>query len=168
MDERGASHLARKKTYALDGLLRLAKAVPNLDQRTLDIVAYHLHLERELDRALANALPRPDRLNKLSFGQKVSVLEATSSSAWIDRVGKALIAFNNLRNSVAHVSTSKAEIDGNFNALCDAVAVMTEVELDRKTATVGGLAAGICGAMGVDVEARLHSLRIGDAEAPDG
>lgn len=139
----------------MDSLSRLSEAVPNLDQRTLDIVAYHLHLERELDRALAKLLPRPERM-KLGFGQKVGVLEALTPSAWIDGVGKALLAFNNLRNSVAHASTSKREIDGCFRALCAAVDDMTGVPLNRSGATVGGLAAGICGALGVDIEARIR------------
>lgn len=142
-----------REGYALDGLARLAKAVPNLDQRTLDIIAYHLHLERELDRALAKIFPRPERL-KLGFVQKVSVLEATSSVAWIDGVGRALVAFNNLRNSVAHASGSRPEIDGCFRALCVACGDMTGVTVDRAKATVGGLAAAICGALGVDIEAR--------------
>jgi hypothetical protein len=141
------------KGYALDGLVRLGKAVPNLDRRTLDTIAYHLHLERELDRAMAKVLPRPERL-KLGFAQKVGVLEALSQSAWIDGVGRALIAFNNLRNSVAHSSTSTAEVDGCFRALCVAVDDMTGVTFDHSKATVGGLAAGICGALGVDIEAR--------------
>ncbi len=140
--------------YAMDGLTRLSKAVPNLDQRTLDIIAYHLHLERELDRALAKLLPRPDRL-KLGFGQKVGVLEALSPNEWIDGIGRALLAFNNLRNSVAHASTSKAEVDGCFRAVCKAVDGMTGEELNLTSATVGGLAAGICGALGVDIEARI-------------
>lgn len=142
-----------KKYYARDGLVRLTKAVPNLDQRTLDIIAYHLHLERELDRALAQLFARPER-SKLGFVQKVGVLEAMSSVAWIDGVGKALVAFNNLRNSVAHASTSKTEIDGCFRALCVACDDMTGVTFDHSTATIGGLAAGICAALGVNLEAR--------------
>jgi hypothetical protein len=160
-----------ERSYALDGLLRLSKVVPNLDERTRDIIAYHLHLEREMDMALKKVLPRPERLKKLSFVQKVGVLEALSDSAWIDRVGTALMAFNNLRNSAAHASTSKVEIDGCFSTLCEACGAITEDHVDDATATVGGLAAGICGALGVDVEARpplsgaltpeILSLRLG-------
>jgi hypothetical protein len=138
--------------YPVAAMKRLARAIDALDDRSRDVLAYHLAIERELDVALAALLPRADRLWGLGFGQKVSVLQATSNLGWIDLVARALIEFNNLRNAVAH-GRSKGEIDKAFSKTCSAAASISGSEPPPK-ATVGGLALVICGALAVDIDER--------------
>jgi len=126
-----------------------------LDRRSQEVIAYHLALERAVDTALALTLPRAERLRGLGFGQKVSVLQATSESLWIDLLAAAVLSFNDLRNMVAH-GDGKNVIDKGVTNVCASVEAFTGVRPSIKKATIGGLAMAICDALSVDAEARAR------------
>ena len=140
-------------------LKRLIGAIEALDGRSRDVLAYHLAIEREMDVALAALLPRADCLwkfehgRRLGFGQKVSVLQATSTSGWIDRVAKALVCFNELRNAIAH-GRAEAAIDKAFAKAFAATWSISGDGPPPDQATVGGIAAVLCGALAVDTDER--------------
>ena len=145
-----------KRYISTSALKRVAKALPELEPWAIEALAYHLALERELDAALARLLPRSDRLFQFRFGQKVSILQATTSVGWIDAVAKGLIAFDHLRNAAAHYKKVAPEkLLGNIRS---AVAAITpDVSFDK--ATIGGMAVALIAALAVDVEARAKSSR---------
>ncbi|MBO9377708.1 hypothetical protein GG804_13105 [Sphingomonas histidinilytica] len=83
---------------------RVQDALRGLDARAAEILALHAAVEREMDLALARSLPHADRLRKLGFGQKLSVLAAATNldQSIVDRWLKPAIALNELRNAIAH------------------------------------------------------------------
>lgn len=148
--------------YPRAAMKRLTLAIEALDERSRDVLAYHLAIEREMDVALAALLPRADCLwkfeygRRLSFGQKVSVLQATSSITWIDLVAQSLMDFNELRNAVAH-GRAKTKIDKAFGKVCASVYAMGPRGKPTGKETVGALALSICGALAVDTDERMES-----------
>lgn len=145
--------------YPMEAFERLKGAVEALDERTKDVLAYHLVMERELDRGLAALLPRPESVFKLGFGQKVRVFQATSDSGWTDQVAAALVAFNDLRNSVAH-GDAKRDVDAKFRAACNVTAKLAGVDLPPEP-IVAGLASAIFMALTVDIDARSVRSAVG-------
>lgn len=83
---------------------RLSTALEAFDIRTGEVLAIHAAVEREIDLALARALPHPKRLKNLGFGQKLGILAAASAveEGLINRWLRPALALNDLRNSVAH------------------------------------------------------------------
>ena len=138
-------------------LKRVQRAVPDLDPRTVDAIAFHLKLERELTEALAHILPRPERIARLGFGHKISILQATTSDTWIDVVAEGLIAFDGLRHAAAH-GNPKPEFDACLARVRVAVERLSDVPVPA-TATIGGLAMALSAALAVDVEARTAAPR---------
>ena len=85
----------------------LEKITAEVDSTVYYVVTMHFLLERELERAIAHFLPRSEKLGRLSFGHKVSVLEACVDHRVINVIAPQLVAFNNLRNAVAHHDTKE-------------------------------------------------------------
>lgn len=131
-----------------EGTKRLAEAAEQIDKRAPEIFAYHVALELELDVVLAALLPRADKLSRLGFQHKVSVLNA----AWIgdgdsgDKLSAALVRFNDLRNAIAHFD--RGQIDGAFRKLRQAYAEIAPRRAEE--ADVAEIATGICVFMGDD------------------
>ncbi|MDQ0136130.1 hypothetical protein J2T08_004051 [Neorhizobium galegae] len=104
-----------------------------------------------MDEMLARSLPRAEKLRSggLGFQQKISVLNA----AWQgdpesgDNLAKALVRFNDLRNSVAH-GDSKKEVAASHKNLIKAVAQIDPNQ--REAPSPYELAISICGFMGDD------------------
>lgn len=117
-----------------EGMSRLRAAIGSIDLRALEVIACHSALERELDLTLDALLPYPEHITKFGFGQKVGVLSATCGHDLVKMIAPSLLAFNQLRNSVAH--SDKRKIEGDFKRLCKSFAV----NLDPKHTTVVGLA----------------------------
>ena len=112
------------------GFARLQHMRAAIDARAPDILACHAAIEAELDLALAATLPRAERLRGLGFGQKVSVLQASTTSLWSDGVAPALIALNELRNCVAHGDRKKTR--ACYRALSKAVERMLDTEIKEE------------------------------------
>ena len=73
-----------------------------IDARTTEIIASHFTLERQMELALEQLVAQPRELDRLGYGHKVAVLKALIGSLEMDRIGKQLLAFNELRNAAAH------------------------------------------------------------------
>lgn len=116
-----------------EGHVRLRKALSSLDVRTGEILATHIALEVELDLTFEELFPNPKSIAKLGFGNKVRVLQAVYEHVIIDIIGEPLLAFDALRNSIAH-RHDRREINSKFKAVCEALRV------DRETATIQGIA----------------------------
>lgn len=128
------------------GYQRLAQAAERIDPRAPEIFAYHAALEAEIDLVLAALLPRPEKLSRLGFGHKISVLGA----AWIgepeagDKICSSLARFNDLRNAVAH--PAEGRIDG---CLAGLRAAYREIEPTAgEDVAVAEIAQGICSFIG--------------------
>jgi hypothetical protein len=92
------------------------------DPRTVSILDGHALLERELDEFFAVALPKPDRLRGLGFGQKVSIWSACLALGedTVRPIVKGLVCYNDLRNSIAHGDKSTI-VDRFVTKLCSAL-----------------------------------------------
>ena len=119
MQQRGLD-VSEKRRNNLEELLapmhRLGAAKSAIDERAHEILALHAALEREMDLALARALPHSDRLKGMGFGQKISILAACNKAADVDEMVKPLVQFNELRNAVAH-GDSKAKVTAGIERL---------------------------------------------------
>lgn len=120
-------------------------------QFAFEVLALHAALEREMDEFLSKALRNASKLKagKLGFGHKIAVMHA----CWAgepqagDNLTKALLAFNELRNAVAHGDNEKT-VKNLFLVL-----IRCCQELDStisSEADLHGLAIGICTFMGDD------------------
>lgn len=93
------------------GWARLLKAEQQIDDQAPLILTYHAALERELDEVLSRLLPCAEKIKRIGYGHKVSVLAA----AWVgdpdacERLVKTLIRFGDLRNAVAHGDASEVK-----------------------------------------------------------
>jgi hypothetical protein len=108
-----------------NGFARLQAVRGGIDYRAPDILACHAALEHEVDLALEMLLPRPEHIAKLSFGNKIRVLQAASDSGWADGVAAALTCFNDLRNCIAH--NDKKAVRRAYGSLTKATATMMSV-----------------------------------------
>lgn len=131
---------------AWEGTKRLAEAADRIDKRAPEIFAYHAALEVELDMVLSALLPRGEKLSRLSFGHKISVLNA----AWqgeheaAEILCAALVRFNDLRNAIAHFDPEQvASCLTNLRKAYGAIEPR-----GFEAAEVGEIAAGICAFMG--------------------
>ena len=90
-------------------LVRLKAALDALDPRASQILALHAAIEKELDLALQESLPRAERLWGLGFGQKISVWHAAQDvdGEEIEVAVAVMKRFNELRNEVAHPGGGK-------------------------------------------------------------
>lgn len=116
-----------------EGHVRLRKSLGGLDRRTGEILALHIALEVELDLTFEELFPSPHYLKGFGFGGKVRVLQAVYDDGIIVLIAEPLVAFDRLRNSIAH-RHQKREINANFRKVCDLL------KLDPETATVQGIA----------------------------
>lgn len=116
-----------------EGHVRLRKALAGLDVRTGEILAAHIALEVELDLTFEELFPNPKVLAKMGFGNKVRILQAVYSDVIVDMAGAPLLAFDALRNSIAH-KHDRREINAKYKAVCDSL------DIDKETATVQGIA----------------------------
>lgn len=112
-----------------EGHVRLRKALGGLDRRTGEILALHIALEVEIDLTFEELFPRPAYLKGFGFSGKVRVLQAIYNDVIIDIIAEPLLAFDRLRNSIAH-RHQKREINANFRKVCELL------QLDPATATV--------------------------------
>jgi hypothetical protein len=120
------------------GMARLRREIGSVDLRTVEILACHIAIEKEIDLALLALLPRGEQLRGLGFGQKVSVLQASCHLTDIDRYARPLLAFNELRNTVAH--GEKRKITSAFRSFCGS---FDGTKLEEKHVTVPGLATAL-------------------------
>ncbi|MFC5389880.1 hypothetical protein U0030_02245 [Brevundimonas bullata] len=129
-----------------EGTRRLAEAAGRIDKRAPEIFAYHAAMEMEIDVVLTSLLPRADKLSRLGFPHKVSVLNAAWAGApeAADKLCHALVRFNDLRNAIAHFN--QREVEACLKKLRTAYA---EIEpRGAATAAVGEIAVGLCAFMG--------------------
>jgi hypothetical protein len=96
--------MARIEYDVLAGWARLLEAERQVDEQAPLILTYHAALEREIDEVLSRLLPRAEKITRIGYSHKVSVLAA----AWVgdpdagDRLARTLVCFGDLRNAVAH------------------------------------------------------------------
>ncbi|MEQ9225734.1 MAG: hypothetical protein RLO15_05230 [Parvibaculum sp.] len=91
--------MARNLQRAI-GEITLAYA--SVDSSVSEILTLHLFVEQQLDEVLAQRLTRPEQIGRFSFGHKVSLLKALWNHERIDHAAVALLAFNDIRNALAH------------------------------------------------------------------
>lgn len=108
-----------KPSYdAFGGYSRLAEALENIDDHAVQVMTFHVALERELDEVLATLVKRPQALDSgMGFGNKLKVLRAVwaGEEDILERAFAALHAFNEHRNRIAH--GKKKEMRGTRKAL---------------------------------------------------
>ncbi len=140
---------------SLEGILRVtASGEKQPNQFTADVLTYHAALELEMDNLLSLQLPRAEKLvdGKLGYTHKIAVL----SASWRgdpedgDKLAKALVRFNDLRNSVAHNDLQK-QIKVHLMKLKAATDAL-DGDVDG-TVTPYQLAVRICAFMGDDPKA---------------
>ena len=129
------------------GYTRLAKAAGSVSPDAMAALAYHAALEREVDEILATTMPRSEKLENLTFQQKVWVLAASwpGDPKAGDLACEALNRFNALRNAHAH-GDSTEKVKGRFDKLVAACQAL-DATVDE-TSDIGGLAWVICGYLG--------------------
>jgi hypothetical protein len=138
----------------LAGVGRLRAKIASADIRTVEVLQCHLAIERELDGALYSMLERPEKLGKISYEQKVRLLSALYPNDRFDFAEGILIAFNHLRNEVAH--GDRRTIEGAFRKLCKTFSLVGD--LDPKHTTVTGIATSMIGLMCGLLDEEGHSL----------
>jgi len=95
-------------------LSRLDDMLAARDQRTHQILSFHAAIEQQMDVELEALLPNGSQLRtRLGFSQKIDVLLSATDNPFMPDLGLALIAFNNLRNCVAHGEPSRV-VDGHL------------------------------------------------------
>lgn len=93
-------HAPKKLEAALS---RLDQTIERRDPRAVEILSYHAAIEQQMDAELELLLLNGGHLaTKLGFGQKIDVLLAATDNPFMPDLALALVAFNNLRNCVAH------------------------------------------------------------------
>ena len=146
--------MARVQYDYLDGLLRVTAAGETKpDQFVIDVLIFHAALEVEIDELLKKQLRFPEKLKsrgiKLTFGQKVAVLAASwkGTQQDLELLCNALLAFNDLRNAVAHVDQDA----GRNKSFTKLVAAYQKIHPKPKMKpTVFEIALNICAFMGDD------------------
>jgi hypothetical protein len=91
--------MARNLQRAIE---EITLAYASVDSSVSEILTLHLFVEQQLDEVLAQRLTRPEQIGRFSFGHKVSLLKALWNHERIDHAAAALLAFNDIRNALAH------------------------------------------------------------------
>ena len=99
-----------ENSETIRGLIRLARAEKDMDERTTAVLAYHLALEREVMIVLGRLLPSATPVVDLPFAHKISLLESLWTLGGHRELAAALRRYNDLRNALAH-GDLKEEID---------------------------------------------------------
>ncbi|MEO8724048.1 MAG: hypothetical protein ABI395_11125 [Sphingobium sp.] len=134
----------------LEGITRVLKAGEKLDQRWVEIIAYHTALELELNEMLLKSLLRGEAVTgsnpRFTFGQKVAILKACwqGKADDADKLCRILFSFNELRNAVAHPDKKKTRAE--LKNLADAYLAL--VPNLGHAPTIAEIAQGVCAFMG--------------------
>ncbi|WP_349956207.1 hypothetical protein [Rhizobium sp. ZPR3] len=159
--DEGEISVARVNYDTLAGALRVASVGKEPSAFAVAVLTYHAALEVELDVLLVDQLPRPEKIltgrGPLNFAQKAAVINA----AWRgdpeggDVLERVLVAFNELRNAVAH--NDKKQVKACYDALVKSYkAIDPDVTAEPPLLYI---ALGICGFMGdEDATERLMKL----------
>ncbi|MGV1762785.1 hypothetical protein [Rhizobium rhizogenes] len=144
------------------GLLRVTEAGRKKpDPFVTDVLTYHAALEYEMDEFLSLSLPNSGRLQSDRFGfqHKISLIGASwrGTADSCDKLTKALIRFNDLRNSVAH-NDSEAVVQKHLLRLREAT--RTFVPTLPAAADVPSIAVYICAFMDDDTTALQTATEI--------
>lgn len=145
---------------SLVGLLRVTEAGRKKpDPFVTDVLTYHAALEFEMDQFLALSLPNSGRLQGFGFQQKISLIGASwrGTRDSCDKLTKALIRFNDLRNSVAH-NDSEAEVQRHLLRLREATRAFAPTL--PATADVTIIAVCICAFMDDNPKALQTAMEI--------
>jgi hypothetical protein len=135
-----------------EAISRVLDAPEKVDAGTIEILAYHLSLEREVTLFLRTLLPRADRLGDMPFALRLRVLDA----AWkgeperVEDIIAALTKFNQLRNAVVH-GHDPAKIE---RLRAELTRAHLKLHPPDHNPTVAEIAQGICAALGRGLTSR--------------